>query len=64
MVNGQPAREVLQGVPETPMTIRLNMWAPAAGFDDAFNPSLRPVSTASANQTFICEVDYVEIRRL
>lgn len=64
MVNGQLAREVLQGVPETPMTIRLNLWAPAAGFADAFNASLRPVSTASANQTFVCEVDFVEIRAL
>ena len=64
MVNGQLAREVLDSVPATPMTIRLNMWAPAAGFADAFNAALRPASTASANQTFICEVDYIEIRAL
>ena len=64
LVNGQITREVLDGVPESPMTIRLNMWAPAADFADAFNATLRPAATAGANQTFICEVDYVEIRAL
>jgi endo-1,3-1,4-beta-glycanase ExoK len=63
-VNGQVAREVLDGIPEMPMTIRLNFWAPAADFADAFNASLRPASTAAGNQAFICEVDYVEIRSL
>ncbi|MGE3507937.1 MAG: family 16 glycosylhydrolase [Vicinamibacterales bacterium] len=64
IVNGQLAREVLDGVPDTPMTIRLNIWAPATDFADAFNATLRPASTSSANQTFNCEVDYVEIRAL
>jgi beta-glucanase (GH16 family) len=64
MVNGQLTRELLDNVPESPMTIRLNMWAPAADFADAFNAALRPASTNGANQTFICEVDYVEVRAL
>jgi beta-glucanase (GH16 family) len=64
MVNGRLVREVLEGVPDSPMTIRLNLWAPAADFANAFNASLQPASTAGDNQTFICEVDWVEIRAL
>jgi predicted AAA+ superfamily ATPase len=33
-----------------------------AKMQDAFNASLRPASTAGANQTFVCEVDFVAER--
>ena len=51
-------------IPDQPMTIRLNIWAPAADFADAFNAGLQPASSAAANLSFVYVVDYVEIRVL
>lgn len=61
-VNGRVVREELDRIPDQPMTIRLNFWAPAADFPEAFDASLRPASSARDNQIFFYEVDYVEIR--
>jgi beta-glucanase (GH16 family) len=63
-VNGVIVRELVERVPLTPMSIRLNLWAPASDFAAAFNPSLQPSATAGGNQTYFYDVDWVEVRRL
>jgi hypothetical protein len=49
-VNGVVVREDLVNVPDDPMSIRLNLWAPASTFAAAYNASLQPVDNAAANQ--------------
>jgi beta-glucanase (GH16 family) len=61
-VNGIVIREDLVNVPDDPMSIRLNLWAPAATFAAAYNASLQPVDNAAANQTSYYEVDFIEVR--
>ena len=61
-INGQIVREQLTHVPDAAMTIRLNLWAPAAGFTAAYNAALMPTANAESNQTFFYEVDYVEVQ--
>jgi beta-glucanase (GH16 family) len=63
-VNGVTVRELADRVPITPMSIRLNLWAPAADFPQAFNPALQPSATAAGNQIYFYEVDWVEVRTL
>lgn len=63
-VNGLLAREETTTVPDQAMNVRLNFWAPDGGFTEAFDAGLVPVASAGANQTFVYEVDYVEVRRL
>lgn len=62
-INGQVVREEFSNLPDQPMPVRLNLWAPTADFADAFNAALQPASTASANQRFFYEVDFVEVRQ-
>ena len=63
-INGQFVREVTERVPVEPMTIRLNVWAPAADFPAAYNALLQPAASAGGNQVFIYEVEFVEIAPL
>jgi hypothetical protein len=62
-VNGLLVREVMTSVPEESMSLRLNLWAPDAGFASAFDASLQPAGNVSANETFYFEVDFVEVSR-
>ena len=61
-INGILVREDLVNVPDDPMTIRLNLWAPSSTFAAAYNAALQPVDNAGANQTFFYDVDFVEVR--
>jgi len=62
-VDGVLLRTETGTVPDAPMSIRLNFWAPDEGFSEAFDASLQPVATPGANEPFAYEIDWVEIRR-
>ena len=48
-------------VPKGAMQFYLNVWVPAADWSDAYNATLQPSATASANQDYFMEVDSVVI---
>jgi beta-glucanase (GH16 family) len=62
-VNASLVREETTGIPDEPMTVRLNLWAPSESFPDAFDPALQPVVNADENRAFFYEVDFVEVRQ-
>lgn len=61
-VNGRLIREETVGVPEGPMSLRFNLWAPSADFPSAYSPGLQPAATAAENRQFFYELDFVEVR--
>ncbi|MEM1097696.1 MAG: glycoside hydrolase family 16 protein [Planctomycetota bacterium] len=64
-VNGQLVRTVTGAdVPDDPMSVRANIWAPDATFSEAFDASLQPAATVGAGETIQMEIDYIEIERL
>ena len=51
-------------VPDKPMKLHLNFWAPTNNFTAAFDSSLQPAFSAETNQTFFYEVDFVQVEQL
>ena len=64
LVNGQVIRTALTAVPDEQTKIRLNFWAPAGGWNDAYSNKLVPAKNARLNQTYYYDVDYVEVRAI
>lgn len=64
IVNGQLIRTATTAVPDEKTNIRLNFWAPASGWTDAYSNKLVFAKNARQNQTFYYEVDYVEVRTI
>ncbi len=63
-VNNQLVRTQSTNVPDDPMKLHFNLWAPDSSFADAFNAALQPAATAGANQTYSVQVDHVEVNRI
>jgi beta-glucanase (GH16 family) len=63
-VNNQLVRTQTTNVPDDPMQLHVNLWAPDSSFADAFNAALVPAATADANQRYSVQVDHVEVNRL
>ncbi len=63
-VNGAFVREEVATVPDDPMNVRLNFWAPDMFFVEAYDASLQPAAAEEDNEIYFYEVDYVEIRRV
>jgi beta-glucanase (GH16 family) len=61
-VNGALTRTSSQAVSTDPMNVRLNFWAPANDWTDAYSSSLVPVNNSGANTTYLYDVDFVSIR--
>ncbi|MBE9067361.1 family 16 glycosylhydrolase [Leptolyngbya cf. ectocarpi LEGE 11479] len=51
-------------IPETPLNLHLNLWAPAADFADAFDNSLQPAFSLATDQSFFYEIDFVQVEQL
>ncbi len=49
-------------VPDEPMQLYFNFWAPGPGWPDAYCDELQPVDDIALDQTFRYQVDYVEFR--
>lgn len=47
--------------PDAPMPIRANFWAPDGTWPDAYDYSLRPVSSLAQNRTFWYDIDYITV---
>jgi hypothetical protein len=62
-VNNQLVRTQTTGVPDDPMKLHFNLWAPDSSFADAFNAALTPAATPGANQTYTVQIDHVEVNR-
>ncbi len=63
-VNGALVRTETTTVPDDPMNVRLNFWAPNMFFVEAYDASLQPAAVEEDNEIYFTEVDYVEIRRV
>jgi hypothetical protein len=63
-VNNQLVRTQTTNVPDDPMKLHFNLWAPDSSFADAFNAALQPAATPGANQTYSVQVDHVEVNRI
>ena len=48
-------------IPDDPMSLRLNFWAPASSFGIAFDDGLQPTSDPNLNTTYTYEVDFVNV---
>ena len=62
-VNDVLVRTATNDLPDDPMSIRLNLWAPDPAFAVAYNPALQPTGSPGSNQEYRYEIDFVEIRR-
>lgn len=65
LVDGEVVRVVNTQlpIPQGPMYLHLNMWAPANDFAVAYNQNLRWVNSQGLNQTFSMSVDYINVSR-
>jgi beta-glucanase (GH16 family) len=64
LVDSQLMREDRLRVPQQPMELHLNIWAPGADWNEAYSSELRLASDRKFNQSYFVEVDYVEIDRI
>lgn len=63
-VDGQLVRTATDNIPDDPMTLRFNLWAPDDDFTDAYSADLQPAMTPGENQTFGLEIDDLQVTRL
>ncbi|MHC4478242.1 MAG: DUF7901 domain-containing protein [Planctomycetota bacterium] len=49
-------------VPDEPMAVYFNFWAPTQIWPDAYDASLQPVSDPNMNEIYRYEIDYIEVR--
>jgi beta-glucanase (GH16 family) len=50
--------------PDLATPFRMNLWAPASSWTDAYSGALRPAASARRNRSYYVDVDWVEIRTL
>jgi len=60
-VNGVLVRTERREVPDQPMNLRLNFWAPDAHFALAYCRRLQPAPSPATNKTYYYEVDHVKV---
>jgi len=49
-------------VPDEPMSLYFNFWAPTSDWEKAFDPLFDPVDDSKLNEISAYEIDYVEVR--
>jgi hypothetical protein len=52
----------LSRIPDEPMALFFNFWAPNDLWPDAYDENLQPASNANQNEIFSYEIDYAEVR--
>ena len=62
LVNGTVVRTSTNAVPNDPMSLSLNFWAPDVSWTSAYSSALQPAATAVAGSTYSYDVDYVVVR--
>lgn len=64
LIDGQLVAWSEKAQPEQETPVRLNFWAPASGWTDAYSSSLSPARNAKNNVRYYYDVDYVKVRQL
>jgi hypothetical protein len=63
-IDGNLVRTDTSHVPTGPMNFHLNIWVPDPGWPEAYDPNLKPTTSASSNQIFSMSVDSVTIQSI
>jgi hypothetical protein len=63
-VNDVLVRTGTNVVPNDPMNIRLNFWAPDLSWAAAYDAGLQPTANPAANQSYRYDIDYVKVSTL
>lgn len=61
LIDGVLIHSSTNALPDEPMPIRLNFWAPASSWSAAYDASLQPVSSSAANSSYFYQIDYVRV---
>ncbi|CAN5120304.1 hypothetical protein BH11PSE14_BH11PSE14_00370 [soil metagenome] len=64
LVDGVQVASSTLAQPDLATPIRLNFWAPASSWSDAYDARLKLVSTKRQNKSYYYDIDWVEVRRL
>jgi beta-glucanase (GH16 family) len=64
LIDGNLVRTDTRHVPTGPMKFHLNIWVPDPGWPEAYDPNLKPTTSASSNQIFSMSVDSVTIQSI
>jgi beta-glucanase (GH16 family) len=64
LLDGVLVASSTQAQPDLATPIRLNFWAPASSWTDAYDSSLKTVNNKKQAKTWYYDVDWVEVRRL
>lgn len=62
-VNDNLVRTSTTDVPDDPMKLHFNLWAPDSDFSSAFNAALQPEANIANDQQYTLQVDRVEVNR-
>lgn len=62
-VDNTLVRTQTTNIPDDPMKVHFNLWAPDSTFAQAFNAALNPVATPGQNQRYTAQIDHVEVNR-
>jgi len=64
LVDGVLVASSTRAQPDLATPIRLNFWAPASGWTDAYDANLKPAANRKMGKTYYYDLDWVEVRRL
>jgi hypothetical protein len=61
LIDGVTARSETDLVPDRPMQLYVNFWAPAAEWPQAYNPAIQPVARPLKNQVWTANIDSASV---
>ncbi len=64
LVDGTLVRTETVHVPKGPMQVHLNLWVPDHFWSGAYDPSLKPATSAAANKQYWFDIDSVKVTQL
>ncbi len=64
LVDGALVASSTMAQPDLAAPIRLNFWAPASSWTEAYDAQLKPVANKRQNRSYYYDIDWVEVRRL
>ena len=64
LVDGLLVANSTQAQPDLATPLRLNFWAPASSWTDAYDSRLKPVANKRQGRVYYYDVDWVEVRQL
>lgn len=64
LLDGVLVASSTQAQPDLATPLRLNFWAPASGWTEAYDSSMKSVNNKRQAKTWYYDVDWVEVRRL